>query len=92
MINKLNHIGIWVYRVTKLSRNPAVIKIGTNPITIFTPCFAPLINDTFLEYVFGNSMLLPITKPEQPAITMADISSVPCIHMVSIDGNNSPFE
>lgn len=33
-------------RVTKLSRKPAVIKIGTKPMVIFTPFFAPCLNDS----------------------------------------------
>ena len=49
MIVKLSQIGICVCLVTKLSKNPAVIKIGTKPTAIFTPCFAPLTKDAALE-------------------------------------------
>lgn len=77
IIVRLSHIGIWEYRVTKLSKKPAHINIGIKPITILTPCLAPLINDAPREYVPGNKMLLPITKPAQPAMMMADISNVP---------------
>ncbi len=49
IIVKLSHIGICVCLVTKLSKNPAVIKIGTKPTAIFTPCFAPLTNEAALE-------------------------------------------
>ena len=30
-----------VSRVTKLSKKPAVMNIGTNPTAIFSPCFMP---------------------------------------------------
>lgn len=35
--------------VTKPSKKPAMIKIGTKPITIFKPSLAPFLNDCSLE-------------------------------------------
>ena len=79
MINKLNHKSISVYRVIKLSKNPAQIKIGINPTTIFILSFAPFLKDSSRVKVLGNMKLFPNIKPAQPAITIADISKVPCI-------------
>ena len=91
IIVKLSHMGILVYRVTKLSKKPAMMKIGTRPTAIFTPCLAPLTNETALEYVPGNRKLLPSVSPAQPAITMADISSVPWIQITKTDSKSNPF-
>jgi len=49
IMDKLNHMGISLYLVTKDSKKPATIKSGTNPTAIFTPCFAPLTNEALLE-------------------------------------------
>ena len=77
IIEMLNHIGIWLYRVTNDSKNAAAINTGTSPNAIFTPCLAPRTNDTPLEYVPGNKILFPIVSPAHPAITIAEISNVP---------------
>ena len=45
MIVKLNNTGIPVSRVTKDSRNPAIIKIGIRLTIIFKPSFEAIIND-----------------------------------------------
>ncbi len=54
------------------------MKKGMVLTTILRPSFAPFKNETFREYVFGKRMLLPITIPAQPAITITEISMVPC--------------
>jgi hypothetical protein len=84
-IETLSHIGISVCRVTKLSKKAATINIGTRPMAIFMPCLAPRFNDSMREKVFGKSIELPKTNPAAPAITMDDISSVPCIHITNTD-------
>ena len=73
------------------SRNPATIKIGIRPITIFNPFLAPFLKESLLENVPGNRMLLPITKPAPPAIMIAEISNVPWIQMVRKEVTRSPF-
>ena len=65
-------------RVRKLSIKPAVMNSGTKPIIIFKPCLAPFLNDSKRVNVFGKIRLFPITKPAQPAMTMDEISKVPC--------------
>ena len=45
IMGKLKNPDISVCRVTKPSRKPAAMKIGTIPINIFNPSFAPRIND-----------------------------------------------
>ena len=60
------------------SINPANMKKGTKPITIFNPLMAPILNEANLEYVPGNKMLLPIIKPAAAAITIEVNSIVPC--------------
>ena len=76
MIAELAQTGS-VNLVTKLSRNPAAINTGTNPIVIFSPFFAPFLKDSSLENVPGKRRLLPMTNPAAPAMTMAEISKVP---------------
>ena len=83
-----NQTGILLYRVIKPSINPAIIKKGIVLTTIFKPSLAPFKNETRLEYVFGNKMLFPITNPAQPAITITDISIVPCSQIVFEAVNN----
>ena len=85
IISKLIKIGISVYLVTNDSRNPAVIKIGIKPTDILSPSLAPFIKDSLLEKVLGKRILFPITIPAQPAITIAEISRVPCIQTTRID-------
>ena len=76
IIPELAQIGK-VSLVTKLSKKPAVTKTGTNPTANFRPFFAPLLKDSIRENVPGKIRLFPMTSPAAPAITMADISSVP---------------
>lgn len=47
-MDTLNHKGISVCRVTKLSKNAATIKIGIRPITIFNPSLAPFKTEAIL--------------------------------------------
>ena len=42
-------------------------------------------------YVPGNKILLPNISPAPPAITIADISNVPCNQMDIAEVNNKPF-
>ncbi len=84
-IEILNHIGISVCRVIKLSKNAAIINMGTRPSVIFMPSFAPCFNDTMRLYVLGNNKLFPKTKPAPPAITIDEISKTPWIHITNTD-------
>lgn len=49
IIEMLNNIFIPVYRVTKDSRIPAIIKKGINETRILTPSTEPRIKESFLE-------------------------------------------
>ena len=69
--------GIPVILVTKPSKKPAAIKIGTNPMLIFNPFFAARWKDCNLEYVPGKSKPFPIMIPAAPAMMIAEISKVP---------------
>lgn len=90
MIARLTNAGISVRRVMNDSRKPAEINTGIRLISIFNPSFAPIINDSFLEYVPGSMIELPTTNPAAPAIIIADISSVPCIQITSMDCTSNP--
>lgn len=59
----LSIFGNSVWRVMKLSINPAIMNMGIVPTTIFTPLLAPLLNDSSLEYVPGKSHPLPKASP-----------------------------
>ena len=72
------------YLVINPSINPAIIKNGMVLTTIFKPSLAPLVKATRLEYVLGNKKLFPITSPAQPAITITEISIVPCNQIVEV--------
>ena len=80
--------GILLYRVIKPSIKPAMIKKGIVLTTIFNPSLAPFKNETLREYVFGNKILFPMTIPAQPAITMTEISIVPC-NQIDLDASKS---
>ncbi len=85
MIARLTTAGMSVCRVTKPSKNPAMMKTGTKPMTIFTPRIAPILSDSMREYVRGKRMLCPTSNPAAPAITIADNSRVPWMKTVRID-------
>ncbi len=76
-MERLIHKGILSYRVTKLSKNAAMRKTGTNPKTIFKPSRPPFNIETLRLKVPGNKILLPTIKPAAPAITIAQTSKVP---------------
>jgi len=84
-IEMLIPLGIVEYLVINPSRKAAAINTGTNPIISFIPSRAPRFSESILLCVFGNSKLLPRIKPAAPAIMIAEISSVPCIHTTSTD-------
>jgi hypothetical protein len=69
---------IKAYRVIKDSMKPAMIKKGIKPITIFKPLIAPILKEVNREYVPGNKILFPMTKPAAAAITIEESSMVPC--------------
>ena len=62
MISALILSGIKAYRVINDSINPARIKKGTSPMTIFNPFTAPFLKESRREYVPGKSKLLPSDK------------------------------
>lgn len=66
------------YRVIKDSIKPAKMKKGTNPIMIFKPFIAPILNDVKRSYVPGKSKLFPSVNPAAAAITIDESSTVPC--------------
>ena len=70
-------MGYSVCLVAYDSRNPAVMKMGMSPTTSFIPFLAPCLKDSSLVKVPGKRILLPITIPAPPAITIAEISRVP---------------
>ena len=84
-IKRLSHKGMPVCLVTKPSKNAAIRKTGTKPITILIPSLPAAVKDCVLVNVFGNNIELPSTIPAQPAITIAEISSVPCINTTRIE-------
>ena len=63
MISALILNGIKAYRVINDSINPARIKKGTSPMTIFSPFTPPFLKESRREYVPGKSKLLPIVNP-----------------------------
>ena len=88
----LTHIGILLYRVTKLSKKAATKKSGTNPITILSPSLPPRIKACMRVNVPGNKKLLPIIKPAALAIIMLQSSNVPCINITKINFVPKPLE
>src|SRR5450759_4809780 len=73
-------------------KKAATIKMGTRLMQIFMASLAALKKDCFLVYVPGNKNPKPNISPAQLAITIAEISSVPCIHITITDCQPNPCE
>ena len=59
---------------------------------IFWASFSDFKKDCFRVYVPGNNQPKPSINPAQLAITMDDISIVPCIQITNTDCQPSPCE